>query len=89
MRCAAVIWLLPKSCSTQQTNAGADVNRIFRNQHESLLDVAEKRMNAAKERIEDASEPDWAREKSKTSYVEWKEMFDLLLELGAKSKSET
>ena len=82
--------LLYKNCALfrKLSKAGASLNRVLKEQDATLLDMAEKRMNKAKITMESPSEPEWARKESKTSYSEWKSIFDLLLELGAKRKTE-
>lgn len=68
--------------------AGADVNRVFKRQHGTLLDAAEARFKANRETLQDKSESESVRKQVQQGVQKWEEMFNLLRELGAKRQSE-
>jgi len=68
--------------------AGVDINQIFKSQRGTLLDAAERRIQANRRALDDPSSAEWEKNSAKQGLEEWQAMFDLLRKLGAKRQSE-
>jgi ankyrin repeat protein len=68
--------------------AGADISRVFKEQGGTLLDAAEKRVQANQCNLDDPSSTEWEKNAAREGLEKWQSMFDLLRKLGAKRQSE-
>jgi len=68
--------------------AGANPNQVFKSQRGTLLDGAEKRVEANQRTFDDPSSAEWEKKGAREGLEKWQPMFNLLRDLGAKRQSE-